>query len=205
MEEENRKRKIDEELQDQEEELLVQALGDEGEDEQEMLGFMLATVVEGDASDDEEYIPKWGGSVPGKTPNKNRDFKGAHERLVSHYFSGPESLYDETDFERRFRLPRPVFNRIYEKLLGLEPFVQKYDAFTEIAGITPLCRLVAAHRQLCYGEARRRVNGIEPVPTTTNISIAKTINRMAPWIEDQVFTEYLDRCYLRSVDIVWWV
>ena len=37
----------------------------------------------------------WGGSLPGKAPNKNRDFMGAHAKLVEHYFSGTESLYNE--------------------------------------------------------------------------------------------------------------
>jgi hypothetical protein len=143
---------------DEDEEFLMQELGDEGEDEQDMLGVMLAAVAmaEVNDSDDEEEIPKWGGSLPGKAPNKNRDFKGAHDRLVKQYFKGLQSTYTEVDFERRFRLPRPVFMRIYDKLHGLEPFVQKSDAFTKIAGITPLVRLVAAHRMLCYGEAADR-------------------------------------------------
>jgi hypothetical protein len=37
---------------------------------------------------------------PMKSPNKPRDFKLANDLLVTHYFSGRESLYNEADFER---------------------------------------------------------------------------------------------------------
>jgi hypothetical protein len=104
-----------------------------------------------DDSDDDE-ARAWGGSLPGKAPNKARDFQGAYARLVQNYFSGVHSKYDENDFERRFRMPRHVFNRIYEALLGQEPFLQKYDAVGK-PGINPLVRVVACMRKLAIGPA----------------------------------------------------
>ena len=38
----------------------------------------------------------WGGSKPGKSPNKQRDFEGQYARLVQQYFSGDNSVYNET-------------------------------------------------------------------------------------------------------------
>ena len=55
-----------------------------------------------DQPDGDEEKRKHGGSVPGKAPNKKRDFAGAYNRLVK----------NEIDFERRFPMPREVFNRI---------------------------------------------------------------------------------------------
>jgi hypothetical protein len=65
--------------------------------------------------------PTWGGSLPGKAANKKRDFVGAYETLKKQYFSGVASVYNETDFERRFRVPRTVFMKLHDKLMGMEP------------------------------------------------------------------------------------
>ena len=95
---------------------------------------------------------KWGGSKKGKAPNIDRDFVGAHKKLVHHYFSGPQSLYDETHFERRFRLKRDTFNRIWNAVNGNHPFVQQCDAAKK-PGIHPLCRFVACLRVLAHGNS----------------------------------------------------
>ena len=42
----------------------------------------------------------WGGSRPGRSPNKDLDFEGAYRRIVADYFNGTDSVYDETDFDR---------------------------------------------------------------------------------------------------------
>ena len=60
--------------------------------------------------DDDFQRTKWGGSPrEGKARNKDRGFNEAYDRLVRDYFSGPQSTHDETEFERRFRMPRSVF------------------------------------------------------------------------------------------------
>jgi hypothetical protein len=107
------------------------------------------------SSPDEEEVLLWGGSRPGKAPNKNRDFVGAHKTLVKHYFSGEGSVFNEIDFERRFRMPRAIFNQIHDALVvaGEPPFVQKYSTMgSKSPGIAPLCRLVACLPKLCYGD-----------------------------------------------------
>ena len=43
--------------------------------------------------EEEEEPRQWGGSRPGKAPNKSRDFTKAHEQLVANYFSGDASVY----------------------------------------------------------------------------------------------------------------
>jgi len=96
--------------------------------------------------------PSWGGSLPGKAPNKARNFLAAKQKLVRQYFSGEASVYDEHDFERRFRMPRSVFMKVKEAVIGEAPFIQKADAAGR-PGIDPLVRLTACLRRLAYGTA----------------------------------------------------
>jgi hypothetical protein len=80
----------------------------------------------------------WGGSVKGnKRKNKYCNFVMAHEGLIRDYFSGKDSVYDEKDFERRFRVPRELFIKIYKACLHTPPFVFPKDALGN-KGIHPL-------------------------------------------------------------------
>jgi len=108
----------------------------------------LPSMLAGSSSEDEEV--KWGGSVPGKAPNKARDFQQAKETLYRQYFSGEASTFNEVDFERRFRMPRQVFMVVKDAVLGEGPFIQGTDAFGK-AGIDPVVRLTACLRKLAYG------------------------------------------------------
>ena len=69
-----------------------------------------------DEAADVKCPPKWGGSKKGKSPNLERDFGGACKTMVSHYFSGNSSLHDEIQFERRFRMKRVIFNRMWDAI-----------------------------------------------------------------------------------------
>jgi Plant transposon protein len=105
-----------------------------------------------------------GGSIPGKAANKTRDFVAGHRRLMLDYFwpfdaerddhsgrFGP--VYDERDFERRFRMPRSVFHTIFAAVVEDNEYLRlglKRDA-TGILGATPLQKVVAAIRQLSLG------------------------------------------------------
>ena len=91
----------------------------------------------------------------GRSPNKDRDFTGAYQQQVAFYFNGRESVYSESDFERRFRCPRSVFNRIHDAMMGKDPFVHYFDA-SKKPGIYPLVKLVACFRYLAYGTALDR-------------------------------------------------
>lgn len=142
---------------------------------------------------DAEETPVWGGSSPGKAPNKSRDFSGAHKKLVEQYFSGEASIYNEVDFERRFRMPRSVFNRIYDALVqqAVPPFVQKYCTFANKPGITPLCRLVACLRKICYGDADDREDEYLQISETVVNESVKAFTRL---IVEKFGSEYLNRC-----------
>jgi hypothetical protein len=125
---------------------------------------------EDEANDDRQ----WGGSRPGKAPNKNRNFSQADRILREHYFSGEASIYDEHDFERRFRMPRSVFIRVYEGVVGRGTFIQ-HCLKNGQPGITPLCRVVAAMRVICYGIAADAQDEIFQLGESTTIAAVKEL------------------------------
>lgn len=133
---------------------------------------------------------RWGGSVKGKAPNKDRSFEQAHQRLVEHYFSGEDSLYDEKDFERRFGVPRDVFNTVFEKLKDLPDFRQKYDALKK-PGISPLCRVVACWRIIINGTSADKIDEyLQISETTANYALKVFCKAVVRIFGDQ----YLNRC-----------
>eukprot|EP00171_Calliarthron_tuberculosum_P018698 IDg18698t1 len=67
------------------------------------------------------------GSRPGKKQNMARNFSEAIDRLLRDYF-GTAPKYVEELFERRFRITKHVFERIYKGLEGKGIFVRKVNA-----------------------------------------------------------------------------
>ena len=76
----------------------------------------------------------------------------AFNNVRIYYFNVVKSLYDKSDFERRFGCPRLVFNRIHNAIMGCGTFVCKYNNVYGW-GIYPLVRMVACFRKLVYGDA----------------------------------------------------
>jgi len=59
--------------------------------------------------------PRYVGYVPGRRPSKRRTFRSVLRAFLRDYFviNGSPPVYNEGDFERRFRVPRSVFLFIY--------------------------------------------------------------------------------------------
>jgi Plant transposon protein len=121
-----------------------------------------------------------------RAANKDRDFVVGHRRLMLDYFWPFEAerddhsgrfgpVYDERDFERRFRMPRSVFNTIFAAVgedneyqrLGL-----KRDA-TGILAATPLQKVVAAIRQRSLGIGADSIDKYCRVSETVSLKIMK--------------------------------
>lgn len=66
---------------------------------------------------------KRSGSIPGKRGNRDRDFDVGYRAILRDFFSlhGRPPVYSQADFERRFRLPRAVWECIYSDIKD-EPF-----------------------------------------------------------------------------------
>lgn len=100
---------------------------------------------------------RYRGSVPGRRPNKQRNFAVGLRALLRDYFGvdGQPPVYDENDFERRFCVPRSVFLRIYRGVRELLCFRQSTNA-TGQTQAHQLLKLVACFRVLAYGSATDR-------------------------------------------------
>ena len=155
---------------------------------QGVVAATLTAVLE--SSDEDEEETQWGGSRPGKAPNKMRDFERAYQRLLSQYFNVVESIYDEGDFERRFRMPRAVFNRIADAVFGQQSFVLRQDALGR-NGIHPLVRLTACLRILAYGVPSDSLDeNLEVSETVTS----ESLKEFAKIMINKFGAQYLNRC-----------
>lgn len=131
-----------------------------------------------------------GGSRRGKGRNLKRDFAGAHERVVNHYFRGEASFYNEETFERRFRCPRVVVDRVWQALEGCDPFILKRQKGTSEPGIRPLVRFVACMRMLAYGDCADRLDeGLQMSESASRDSL-KDFCRLVV----EKFDGYLNKC-----------
>jgi len=99
-------------------------------------------LLDSSTSSEEKERP-WGGFVAGKAPNKARNFQRAKEILYEQYLSGEASTYNEADFERCFRMPREVFMKVKDAVIGAGPF-REYVNCSGKQGIDPLVRLTAS-------------------------------------------------------------
>jgi len=97
------------------------------------------------------------GSVPGRRPSKRRDFAAGVFNIQRDYFGvkAEPPIFDDCDFETRFRVPRSVFRRIYLAVKD-EPFFQQRINATGPLQAHPLQEVVAAFRFIAYGEATDR-------------------------------------------------
>jgi hypothetical protein len=89
------------------------------------------------------------GSQPGRAPNLARDFDDAHARLVADYFA-VDPVYPARYFERRFRVPRELFDRVFNEISKAPYFVRKTDAAGR-RGLTPLQKVCTAILMLASG------------------------------------------------------
>jgi Plant transposon protein len=154
---------------------------------QAVLASAMTIAMEPESSPEQQ----WGGSKKGKARNKERDFAAAYHRLVQQYFSGTESVYNEVDFARRFRMPRTVFNRVWENLNGKAPFQQYHDCVTKRAGIHPLVRFVACLRKLSYGDCSDRNDEKYEISEST---LDTSFKAWCKLIKQEFGQQYLHRC-----------
>jgi len=129
------------------------------------------------------------GSYPGKSPNKNRGFLLGETAHLRDYFglNGQPPIYDEVDFERRFRVPRVVFDRLYRAALCEPYFQQRVNATGEPQSST-LVKISAALRVLAYGEATDRVDEYVRLSEST---VNETVHRFARFVIDKFKPVYL--------------
>ena len=129
------------------------------------------------------------GSVPGRRPNKRLNFRSGLRAILRDYFglNGEPPVDDEGDFERRFRVPRSMFLRVYNAVIDLSFFSQRINA-TERLQAHPLQKLVAAFRVIAYGEAPDRTDEYVRLSAAT---IAMSVRELMSFIVHEFGPSYL--------------
>ena len=84
---------------------------------------------------------------------------------------------NEKDFERRFRCPRDICNRVHQDLMGEDPFTHKMDA-TGKPGMSPLVKPVACFRHIACGDAPDREDENLQMGETTLDTLTKQLSQM---------------------------
>jgi len=115
------------------------------------------------------------GSVRGRAPNKKRDFNFGLRNILRDYWGadGEPPVFDEADFESRFRMPRAVFMRVYNDIKD-EPFFRQRVNATGRPQAHPLQKVVAALRILSNGEAADRPDQYVRLSKSTTNAIVKS-------------------------------
>ena len=140
-------------------------------DDMEMYDIATEVMLDSSSSSEED------GGKRERAPNKDRNFVLAYEQQIVFYFSGPDSVYNEADFERRFQCPRSVFNRVHDAMVGKHPFIHYMDAAKK-PGIFPLVKLVGCFCYLAYGDAVDREDENLQIGESTLDPIIKDFTRM---------------------------
>src|SRR5690242_3593242 len=89
--------------------------------------LLLLDLLQQSEDEEMEQLPRRGGSRPGKLPNKDRRRAMYAELLYADYW-GDSPVYDSSDFRRRFRMPKALFDSIHEAVVDHDDyFLQKLD------------------------------------------------------------------------------
>jgi len=133
--------------------------------------------------------PQYRGSTPGRARNRPRKFEPRLHSILRDYFGvdGLPPVYGLREFERRFRVPMPVFLRIYHAMKGRPFRVQSVNA-TGRPLAHPLQKLVAAFRVLGYGESCDRAHEYVRLSSST---ISREVTLFTEFIVDEFSPPYL--------------
>jgi len=108
--------------------------------------YLLSSMIEGSEGTERR------GCLPERSPTKLPDYAHGERGILRDYFGldGRPPNYDKKGFERRFRLPRIVFDRVCGDISSVPYFQQRVSATGEMQSST-LQKLAAALRVLAYG------------------------------------------------------
>jgi len=131
------------------------------------------------------------GSSPRRSANKRRDFGAGVHAIFRDYFGvdGEAPVYDDRDFERRFRVPRTVFQRVYLAVKNDPFFQQRINAMGKLQA-HPLQKVVPAFRVIGYGEAVDRADEYVRLSRTV---VAKSMELLMEFIVKRWGPTYLRR------------
>lgn len=122
------------------------------------------------------------GSLLGRAGNRSIGRENASRRLDTDFFNrGTNSppLFSESEFERAFRMPRSIYERIRERLVHHDKFFQQhYDAAQRLGASTNI-KITGG-----IANAGRRMHGVFPCGVNAHIRVTRTA----------LFEDLLQRC-----------
>ena len=129
---------------------------------------------------------RYRGSTTGRRGSKRRDFAAGLQAILRDYFGfgGLPPIYDERDFETRFRVPRAVFRRVYMAVKDEPFFQQRINAKGKLQE-HPLQKVMASFRVIAYGEAADRADEYvrlsrTVISTSTKLLMEFIVKRWGP-------------------------
>lgn len=159
-------------------------------DEEDVIGpYSVINDLLSSSSEEEQSSRAPGGSCPGKAPNLNRNHEATTQRLRRQYFDD-DCLYVDDAFRRRFRISRPIFERIFEEVKQHDTFFQERRDCTGRMGISALLKVTAALRILAYG--------LPPDAMDDYLSMSETTARDSLFHFCTALIDRLGPIYLRS-------
>ena len=133
--------------------------------------------------------PRHRGSTPGRAAVWPRNFDLGLHSILRVYFGvdGLPTVHGLREFERRFRVPLPVFLRIYNAIKDRLIWVQSVNA-TGRPKAHPLQNLVAAFRVLGYGKSCDHEDEYVRLSSST---ISRTVTLITEFRVDEFSPRYL--------------
>jgi len=132
-----------------------------------------------------------GGSRRGRRPYRQRDFDLGVFAILRDYFGvdGRPLLYGDGEFEDRFRMPCPVFNRLFRAIYDQLFWRHSFNA-TDRPQARAIQKVAAALRVLGYGESFDRADEYCRLSRST---IDDATHRLTEFIIDKEESTYLRR------------
>jgi hypothetical protein len=164
-------------------------------DNDEIASVLALALVATDSARQEIASQNIGSSI-GMAPNRERNFAQKMANIRDDYFladdevrrdGGIRKRYTEEEFERRFRMPRSVFDEVYVVVSQDSYFRERKDA-TRKPGAFPIQKVISALRQLCYGLSSDGVEEYTDLSESTSNELKLFCN---------VLIHYLGEKYLR--------
>jgi len=132
-----------------------------------------------------------GGSRRGRRPSRQRDSDLGAFAILRDYFgvNGRPPVYGEDEFEDRFRMPRPVFNRLFRAIYD-QPFWRRTVSATGRPEAHAIQKVAAPLRVLGYGESFDRA---DEYCCLSRSSMDDATRRLTEFVIDKWESTYLRR------------
>ena len=143
---------------------------------------------------------RWGGSRAGRAPNKNRGFQEGAIRIQRDYFGsgGEPPVYSERDFERRYRVPRVVFNKVYSTVRE-DPFFEQRRNATGLMQSHPIQKITGVFRILAYGQS---ADATDEYIRLSESTVTEALHRFMNLIVTKLGPEFLRQPTRRDIERV---